>query len=128
MPRPEPEERVYSLNEARAQLPATVKRLEQIAELRTQMRAWGSAAEGMVSTAEKPPDLGDLLDAINIHLRELSEAGIVVRDLGSGIIDFPGLDEDGPVYWCYRLGEPDILYWHRQDEGFASRKRLPETP
>ncbi len=128
MPEPDPQERLYSLGEARALLPATVARLENIAELRTQMRAWGSAAEGMAPTAEKAPDLGDLLDSINVELRELSAAGILVRDLRTGIIDFPGHDEDEPVYWCYRLGEPDILYWHRQDEGFDRRKPLLESP
>ena len=120
------EERLYSLKEARALLPATVRRLEQIAELRGQMRAWGSAAEGMAPAEGDAPGLDELLASMNARLRELSDDGILVRDLRSGIIDFPGRDADGPLCWCFRLGEPDILYWHRPDEGFAGRKPVAE--
>ena len=126
MPGPEPEERLYSLAEARALLPETVRRLEQIAELREQMRAWGSAAEGMDPAADRGPGLAELLASINARLRELTADGILVRDLRSGIIDFPGRDADGPLCWCYRLGESDIGYWHRPDEGFAGRKPVVE--
>ena len=108
--------------------PATVRRLEQIAELRRQMRAWGSAAEGMAPTDGSTPELGELLASLNARLRELADDGILVRDLRSGIIDFPGRDAEGPLCWCYRLGEPDILYWHRPDEGFAGRKPVAEDP
>lgn len=123
-----PEERLYSLDEARSLLPATIRRLEQIAELREQMRAWGSAAEGIAPVEGGTPGLGELLSSMNARLRELTDEGILVRDLGSGIIDFPGRDADGPLCWCFRLGEPDILYWHRPDEGFAGRKPISEDP
>ena len=123
-----PEERLYSLDEARALLPATVRRLERIAELRRQMRAWGSAVEGIAPANGDTPGLGDLLASLNARLRELTDDGILVRDLRTGIIDFPGRDADGPLCWCYRLGEPDILYWHRPDEGFAGRKPISEDP
>lgn len=122
------EERLYSLDEARSLLPATIRRLEQIAEFREQMRAWGSAAEGIAPAERGTPGLGELLSSMNDRLRELADEGILVRDLRSGIIDFPGRDAAGPLCWCYRLGEPDILYWHRPDEGFAGRQPIPEDP
>lgn len=128
LPRPEPEERLYSLDEARALLPVTVRRLEQIAELRGQMRAWGSAAEGISPADGEAPGLDELLSSINARLRDLTDKGILVRDLRSGIIDFPGRDAEGPLCWCFRLGESDIGYWHRPDEGFAGRKPVAEDP
>ena len=106
-------------------LPETVRSLERIAALRGQMREWGSAAEGMAPAGEQSPELADLLAAMNSQLHKLSADGILVRDLRAGIIDFPGRDAEGPLCWCYRLGEPDILYWHRPEEGFAGRKPVP---
>ena len=31
-----------------------------------------------------------------------------------------GLD----VYYCWKLGEPSVLYWHEIDAGFVGRQRL----
>jgi hypothetical protein len=28
------------------------------------------------------------------------------------------------VYLCWRLGEPEVIYWHELHTGFAGRKRL----
>jgi hypothetical protein len=54
----------------------------------------------------------------------LAERGILLRDPETGLVDFPG-DVDGrPVYLCWRLGEDHVAWYHGQDAGFASRKRL----
>ncbi|MBW3594373.1 MAG: DUF2203 domain-containing protein, partial [Actinobacteria bacterium] len=28
------------------------------------------------------------------------------------------------VYLCWRLGEPEVGYWHKRDEGFPGRRPL----
>ncbi len=28
------------------------------------------------------------------------------------------------VYLCWKLGEPEVLYWHELDAGFAGRQPL----
>ena len=123
MPRePGDRDRAYSLAEARAALPATIERLNQIARHRADLRAWGRAAEGLSGDDRPARGLPELLQAVGDLLVELAAEGVLVRDLDEGIIDFPGLRADREICWCFRMGEPDIAYWHYPQEGFAGRK------
>ena len=57
-------------------------------------------------------------------LTELSEMGIVVRDVDRGLIDFPAIRDDEEVYLCWQLGEDRIEFWHEIEAGFAGRQPL----
>ena len=57
-------------------------------------------------------------------LVELQEAGIVLRDLDRGLVDFPALREGREVYLCWELGEDRVEFWHELDTGFAGRRRI----
>jgi hypothetical protein len=48
-----------------------------------------------------------------------------VKSLEEGLLDFPAQRGDEVVLLCWKLGEDEINYWHRVDEGFAGRKPLP---
>ena len=54
----------------------------------------------------------------------IEESGAFVKDLDTGLIDFPALLENEEVYLCWKLGEPRIEYWHYIQDGFAGRKRI----
>jgi hypothetical protein len=56
--------------------------------------------------------------------RELVDLGVELKDMRVGLIDFPCKMEDREVYLCWRLGEPEVAYWHELDAGFAGRRRL----
>jgi hypothetical protein len=43
---------------------------------------------------------------------------------GDGLVDFPALWDGRLVYLCWKLGEPEVLYWHEIDAGFAGRQPL----
>lgn len=58
----------------------------------------------------------------------LVEWDVTLRDINTGLIDFPALANGRPVWLCWRLGEGDIAWWHGTDEGFAGRKPLSELP
>lgn len=57
-------------------------------------------------------------------LQELDLRGILLKDAGQGLIDFPSYREGEPVELCWKLGEEAVLHWHRIGEGFAGRRRL----
>ena len=59
-------------------------------------------------------------------LRSIVEAGCEVKDLDVGLLDFPSRFRGQEVYLCWKLGEPDIEYWHSVQDGFAGRKRIDE--
>ena len=56
---------------------------------------------------------------------EIAEHGAEVKDLDEGLIDFPALRRGETVLLCWKLGEEEIRYWHRVEDGFAGRRSLP---
>lgn len=63
-----------------------------------------------------------------LHVRGLlaavQEAGVVVRDIDTGLVDFPALLDGHEIYLCWRLGEEAVGFWHELDSGFAGRHPL----
>ena len=55
---------------------------------------------------------------------QIEASGCLVKDLDSGLVDFPALLGDEEVYLCWKLGEDSIGYWHRVEEGYAGRKPI----
>jgi hypothetical protein len=64
---------------------------------------------------------------IAVLVGELEAAGVQVKDLDQGLIDFPAHHPDSQetVLLCWHLGEDGVHYWHGVEEGFAGRKPLP---
>ena len=56
---------------------------------------------------------------------EIAEHGPEVKDLDEGLIDFPALRQGETVLLCWKLGEDEIRYWHRIEDGFGGRRPLP---
>ncbi|HSM34194.1 MAG TPA: DUF2203 domain-containing protein [Anaerolineae bacterium] len=59
-------------------------------------------------------------------VRQIDAWGITLRDIGTGLVDFPALANGRPIWLCWKLGEDDIAYWHELDAGIAGRKPLIE--
>jgi hypothetical protein len=57
-------------------------------------------------------------------VEQIEATGCQVKDIDLGLIDFPGRMNGEDVFWCWRLGEDRIRFWHRQSEGFAGRKPI----
>jgi len=61
-------------------------------------------------------------DRVRECVAELIELGAWPRSLIAGYVDFPALREGEDVCLCWRLGEPEVMYWHRADEPCSSRR------
>src|ERR1043166_5919682 len=59
--------------------------------------------------------------------RELTDLGILIKDRRLGLIDFPSVMDGRPILLCWRLGEPDVGYWHETNAGFRGRRPLEPT-
>ena len=70
------------------------------------------------------PLFGELKHEIGRLIYRIESLGCVVKDIDLGLIDFPAMRGDEPVYLCWKLGEPRVMYWHGSDDGFRSRKPL----
>jgi hypothetical protein len=68
--------------------------------------------------------IGEELSGIARCVTGINEIGALVKDLDSGLVDFPTLRGGEEVFLCWKLGEHEIGYWHGVEEGFAGRKPL----
>lgn len=59
-------------------------------------------------------------------LEPIQEAGILIKDLQRGLVDFPHLrGGDHEVFLCWQFDDPDrIEWWHEIEDGFAGRTPL----
>jgi hypothetical protein len=57
-------------------------------------------------------------------LAEIDSIGVQVKDLEEGLLDFPSVMDGKTVLLCWKLGEPAIAYWRKEEEGFEDRKPL----
>lgn len=58
------------------------------------------------------------------YIAELQALGVELKDLGKGLVDFPGLIEGREVCLCWMLGESEVAFWHEIDAGFMGRQSL----
>jgi hypothetical protein len=114
------------------------KTVERIGELESATTGQGGTASGSsTGKAEAPasveadPGIRSLrlrmqgvIDQMQAGVARLDEWSITLRDIESGLIDFPALANGRPIWLCWRLGEDRIEWWHEHDEGFGSRRPL----
>ncbi len=67
-----------------------------------------------------------LVDQMQAGVTRLVEQDVTLREIDTGLIDFPALASGRQIWLCWRLGEGDVDWWHEHDEGFAGRRRLAD--
>jgi hypothetical protein len=58
------------------------------------------------------------------YVDELKKLGVELKSDEIGLCDFRSQKDGREVYLCWKLGEPEVLYWHDLDAGFAGRRRV----
>ena len=86
------------------------------------------AEETRARALELEMDAQNLAREIDGYQRELDELGIQLKDRRIGLVDFPSEIGGRRVLLCWRLGEPEVQYWHDEDAGYAGRQPLQPTP
>jgi hypothetical protein len=91
----------------------------------------GSAEEAGTLTGLERAELIQLrikgiVDQMGASVARIDAWGITLRDIESGLIDFPALVDGRQVWLCWRLGEDDVAWWHDLDSGFGGRRPLAE--
>jgi hypothetical protein len=68
--------------------------------------------------------VGEAFLEVRSLLATLEEAGIVVRDIDRGLIDFPAIRDGREIYLCWELGEDAVEHWHDLESGYRGRQQL----
>jgi len=61
------------------------------------------------------------------EIEKLEELGCVLKDMNTGLLDFPAVRMGVRVWLCWKLGEERVSFWHGLHEGLAGRKAIQET-
>ncbi len=125
-------QRVYTPDEARALLPSVRAILIQLALERQAADTAHAALHGQLAAGPGVPPRRERLEAETAERRErarmlldhLEGLGIVVRDLTTGLVDFPTERNGQPAWLCWRLDDAELGWWHTTREGYASRRPL----
>jgi hypothetical protein len=118
---------MFSVEEANAMLPVVSPTLER---LRAAQAVIADTHEELVERSksngggEEGKDFLEAISAAGRGIAELQEAGIVVRDPATGLIDFPSERDGEQIFLCWRLGEQRVAWWHPTTSGFADRRPL----
>lgn len=132
-----PEVRYYSIDQANERLGEVRPLLERLradrdaialAQQDQQLRAaTNGSADHASEVAATDARIRTLATRMRAAVTQLVEWDVELRDIGTGLIDFPALANGRPIWLCWRLGEPqDIQWWHELDAGFTGRQPLAE--
>ena len=138
-------ERTFTLDEAESLLPilesllrTAISGKKLMDEVDAEMQAVahrvflnGGTNLNIVSLARRKAERAKAEQRVRDALGEIDSAGVQVKDLNMGLLDFPCEVDGQIVLLCWKLGEKSIAHWHGTEEGFAGRKpideRIPRT-
>ena len=80
-----------------------------------------SAGNGGNPTLSRMVKSFDRLDEL-IHA--IQDSSVIIKDINTGLLDFPALRDEREVYLCWKYGEHDIQFWHEIEDGFAGRQSI----
>ncbi len=122
-------DRHFTLDEAEEALPLIRPQLQKLRELRdlfTDAEARAALDDAAPTNGGGEPGVQISRSFVELRSRlvALGQFGVVVRDIESGLIDFPSFREGREIYLCWRLEEERITTWHEVDAGYSDRKPL----
>ncbi|HXE90800.1 MAG TPA: DUF2203 domain-containing protein [Terriglobales bacterium] len=77
--------------------------------------------------AERSAQRDAALHSVQETLAELDALGVQVKDLDTGLLDFPCQVGENVILLCWKLGEKKIAHWHGPTEGFIGRKPIDDS-
>ena len=123
----------FTIEEARGWLPELRRKFAEIHTLYSElgeMQAEFEKVQAIVRMnghAPKATGFEDRALKLKQLVQEITEAGIEIKDIGRGLIDFPHIREDGEeVFLCWELCEDELNFWHRIEDGFPGRQPLED--
>lgn len=122
--------RYFTVPEANAILPEVKKIVAEILAARqrivdAQPDLWPVLEKAVGNGGSKKA--GELLPEFNRlerGVKALEGIGCILKDLNTGLVDFPTVRNGRQVLLCWRFDEPSVSHWHEIDAGFAGRQPL----
>ena len=132
--------KTFTLDEAQSLLPVLESLLRRaldgkraaeqmetdLSELSRRIYIAGGMRVNLADVARQRAEMESHLQTVRESISEIDAIGVQVKDLDSGLLDFPfRLDED-IVLLCWQMGETAIEHWHTVDAGFKGRQPVDD--
>jgi hypothetical protein len=132
--------KTFSLDEAQSLLPVLESLLKRaiegkriaeeketmLQELRQRIFLSGGMLVDVISVGRQRAEIDKFVQQAKDAVSEIDAIGVQVKDLDTGLLDFPFIIDGEIVLLCWKMGESQIDYWHTVDAGFRGRQPLDE--
>jgi hypothetical protein len=130
--------RMFTLSQARELLPVLQgllrglqekkQRIEEIdqkfQEVNSRILLHGGLLVDIAPFAKLRAERDKLAEGIKDTVSEIGAMGVQIKDLDTGLLDFPCVVDGELILLCWKMGEETITHWHNTAEGFAGRKAI----
>jgi hypothetical protein len=130
--------RYFTLPDAEALLPEIEKLLNKLIEFKQELERvegdMGRIQQKITVTGGMIPPRAEILslqgrkqqamEGLKSAVDAILETGCLLKDIDSGLVDFPTLYLGKEVYLCWKLGEQGIRFWHHVEDGFRGRQPI----
>ena len=99
---------------------------ERLAELGRRIYLAGGMRVDVAEVGKQRTEMEGHLQRVRESISEIDSIGVQVKDMDSGLLDFPCKVDDQVVLLCWRMGESAIEHWHTMEDGFKGRKPVDE--
>lgn len=98
----------------------------KLAELGRRIYLSGGMRVNVAETGQMRTEMERHVQTVKESVSEIDAIGVQVKDLDSGLLDFPCRLDDEVVLLCWRMGESAIEHWHTMEAGFKGRQPVDE--
>jgi len=119
----------YTIDRANERLEALEPILTQLRGQRDELRELKAAFDGTEVGSEHERlrlRMQGVIDQMQAGVVRIDGWKVCLRDIETGLVDFPALVSGRQVWLCWRLGEADVAWWHELEAGVAGRQPLIE--
>jgi hypothetical protein len=130
--------KTFTLDEAQAVLPIVEALLNRTLEAKEALTGLEEEQQGLLrrifvsggmlvdlaAVKKHKITMAALVQRAKDSLQEIDAIGVQVKDLDTGLLDFPCILEGETVLLCWKRGEPRIAFWHRMEDGFRGRQPI----
>src|SRR5215210_6202548 len=84
------------------------ERVAELQQILQRARETNGSAEHAEQLVDLQAELREVVHRMQRNVGQIDAWGITLRDISTGLIDFPALASGRPIWLCWRLGEGDI--------------------
>ncbi len=130
----------FTVGDVDALIPALEKIFVDVLQLRAGLRGLETkleranvrmSREELLESDDGSPDIRrakalfrGYYEALSDQLARVKALGGEVKDVETGLVDFPSRRLGEEILLCWQFGEKKIEYWHPVDGGFAARQQV----